>query len=463
MKNRKKKLLIAGMLTLLLISFAGCAGCAGCNVSVDTPELTLAPTATAEPTKDVAPTPTEKAEPTLAPTVAPVATPTDAPEITEEVVPTEIPSITEEVVPTTEPVPTEGPVPTVTPTAVPEPTATVVPTEEPTPTVEPTNTPVPTVTPTPEPTPTPKPTATPKPTSTPKPTATPTPVPVKGIVAGDYVTFGMYPQKVVEGDALTDEIVNAEYNSYDVTTVNGKQYARVAQYDPWGDFSGYVYGEFEPIEWLVLETKDGKAFLLSKDILDAQPYDSKYDRDAAFKGVIGEGPKYVFRVTWEKSTVRTWLNDHFYNNAFTDTERKSVLTTDVKNTPNSLRGTSSGPDTEDKVYLLSDKEYTTYFPGVEESGPRYYPYDGEGPEDKRFLARGMSYAVALGLEQEGYGWFANCSRWILRTTGGPSDMISYIYEHGFPNLEGYYPDYTKSGIRPCLWIDVETADVEKVN
>lgn len=421
MKNRKKKLLIAGMLTLLLISFAGCAGCAGCNVSVDTPELTLAPTATAVPTQDAEPT--KEVIPTLAPTVAPVATPTDAPEITEEVVPTEIPSITEEVVPTTEPVPTEGPVPTVTPTAVPEPTATVVPTEAPTATPEPTNTSVPTVTPTQEPTPTPKPTATPKLTSTPKPTVTPTPVPVKGIVAGDYVTFGSYEQ--------------------DNDLANGK----------------------EPIEWLVLETKDGKAFLLSKYVLDSDAYDTTFDEE---KWMFDTS--YSYRASWEKSTLRTWLNSEFYDAAFSDAEKESVLLTKVENTPNTLRGTSSGPDTEDWVYLLSDAEAIEYF-GEEwvlitwENQKYWDVLINVHPEQTIQLGMPTAYALSKGKIQSGDArrWFVDYCKCWLRTTGGPSDYVVTVGFSGFLEQEGLQPGIKNIGIRPCLWIDLETAETEKVN
>lgn len=439
MKNRKRKLLIAGMLTLLLISFAGCAGCAGCNVSVDTPELTLAPTATAEPTKEVIPT--------LAPTIAPVATPTDAPEITEEVVPTEIPSITEEVVPTTEPVPTEGPVPTVTPTAVPEPT----------------NTPVSTVTPTPEPTPTPK------PTSTPKPTATPTPVPVKGIVAGDYVTFGMYPQEIVSGNDLTDDIVNAAYDENGFATVDGKRYHRFAEYDVWDAFVQYHYGVFTPIEWLVLETKDGKAFLLSKYVLDSVKYDATFDEEKWLQEAWG-GEKYDYYASWEKSTLRTWLNSEFYDVAFSNSEKESVLLTKVENTPNTLRGTDSGPDTEDWVYLLSDAEAIEYF-GEEwviasEANEKYwFVFSNVHPEQTKQLSIPTEYALAQdnGLSSgEQKLWYKDYCKCWLRTTGGPWDNAVTIGYDGFLELEGLRP-HCDIGIRPCLWFDVETADVEKVN
>ena len=65
----------------------------------------------------------------------------------------------------------------------------------------------------------------------------------------------------------------------------------------------------EPIEWIVLDTQDGKALLLSKYGLDAVPYND--DNNSAG--------------TWETCTLRTWLNDTFLNAAFTQEEVEASL------------------------------------------------------------------------------------------------------------------------------------------
>ena len=65
----------------------------------------------------------------------------------------------------------------------------------------------------------------------------------------------------------------------------------------------------EPIEWIVLDTQDGKALLLSKYGLDAVPYNDDNNR----------------AVTRETCTLRTWLNDTFLNAAFTRRRPKPSL------------------------------------------------------------------------------------------------------------------------------------------
>lgn len=347
------------------------------------------------------------------PTAVPTATETSV-NVTEtpveDVTPSDAPTMA--VTPTEEPVATVAPTQTPLPTATPEPTATSTPTPSPEPTVTPT--PVPTNTPTP------KPTSTPKPTATPTPTSTPTPTPVKGIEARDYVTFGSYEQ--------------------DADLSNGK----------------------EPIEWWVLDIKDGKAFLLSKYVLDAQAYDTKFDRNAWLEAPLTAVND--FATTWEECTLRAWLNDEFYNTAFTESEQESILLSEVKNLPNSSSGASSGPDTKDYVYLLSEEEALQYF--GKGRILTYYEGKGDGPTEREQLGIPTAYAKEQGAYMDIWHttrWYYNLySPYWLRTIAEIPTGAANIAEDGFMSLAGSYAD-AKLSVRPCLWIDVETADVEKTN
>ncbi len=370
MKKMTKKIMLLAATAAMLVT--GTAGCAGSEVV----NPTAAPTATEKP-----------AEATKAPTMT--------------------------ITPTKEPVATLTP--TAAPTATPEPTATSTPTPSP----------EPTATATPTSTPTPKPTSTPKPTATPKPTSTPTPTPVKGIKAGDYVTFGSYEQ--------------------DADLSNGK----------------------EPIEWWVLDIKDGKAFLLSKYVLDAQAYDTKFDYNVYFETLYYTPNDFKlsdFSTTWEECTLRAWLNDEFYNTAFTESEQESVLLSEVKNLPNSSSGASSGPDTKDYVYLLSEEEALQYFG----KGRILTLYEelGDGPTEREHLGIPTAYAKEQGAYIDiwsAHYWYYNLySPYWLRTIAEIPNGAAHIDNDGFMSLAGSYADAELS-VRPCLWIDVETADVEKTN
>ena len=99
---------------------------------------------------------------------------------------------------------------------------------------------------------------------------------------------------------------------------------------------------FEPITWQVLDVQDGKAFLVSLYALDAVSYSS-----------------YTNNYYWELSPMRNFLNDDFLLGAFTKEERRAILLTKIDNTKAQNENTmikSNGPDTEDKIFLMSYTE-----------------------------------------------------------------------------------------------------------
>ncbi len=100
----------------------------------------------------------------------------------------------------------------------------------------------------------------------------------------------------------------------------------------------------EPIEWLVLDVSNGSALLISRYGLDAQAYHT------VDTGII-----------WENCTLRKWLNEVFYDEAFSQSEKQLINLTKVENPDNPEQGTPGGADTEDKIYLLSDREFNRYF------------------------------------------------------------------------------------------------------
>ena len=131
----------------------------------------------------------------------------------------------------------------------------------------------------------------------------------------------------------------------------------------------------EPVKWRVLSNADGKMFLLADQNLDAKQYNSSY-----------------ISITWEKSTIRSWLNgyganensngtdyssDNFIGTAFSGEEQSAICDTYVYNAtqsdessnPNPLYNTSGGNNTTDKIFLLSIEEAinSSYFPNGNES------------------------------------------------------------------------------------------------
>ena len=126
--------------------------------------------------------------------------------------------------------------------------------------------------------------------------------------------------------------------------------ARKAEYQPGNYVTLGTYPQTEsgndstPIEWLVLESDGKTALLISRYALDCQLYNSRFES-----------------ITWEKCTLRGWLNNEFYNRAFSAEEKKTILVSDVSADKNPEYDTDPGNATKDSVFLLSIVEANEYF------------------------------------------------------------------------------------------------------
>lgn len=188
----------------------------------------------------------------------------------------------------------------------------------------------------------------------------------------------------------------------------------------------------EAIEWLVLDKQDGKLLLLSKYALDAMPWNDESEK-----------------VSWETCTLREWLNETFYNTAFSQTEQEQIAVAKVKN--KDILKPQSGNDTEDSVFLLSTKEATRYFypesavadPARRAEVTEYAKAQGAGTDIKTVF--GVSEATT---EYDGNG----C--WWLRSLGDFNYGAAYI---GFSGCIG--SGYTVVGcfhvVRPAVWLTPE--------
>lgn len=166
-------------------------------------------------------------------------------------------------------------------------------------------------------------------------------------VTWDCVWFGSYPQsEVTSDDSVYSELSSAtEWDDKNEITLDETKYRRVTaddatyanfadkddnnHYYEWSDSTTYHYFKYEPIKWRVLEAADGQAFLVSDIILDDQKYNTS---DKA--------------VTWETSSMRSWLNGYeasnnetqtdytsknFINCAFSTAEQEAILETTLEN------------------------------------------------------------------------------------------------------------------------------------
>lgn len=127
--------------------------------------------------------------------------------------------------------------------------------------------------------------------------------------------------------------------------------------------------EKQPIKWRVLSIENNTAFLLA-------------DRSLASRPNIDEEKG---ETSWENSEVRKWLNNDFYNDAFSEEEKQGVVLKTLDNTEDT-EGYQSGNSTRDKVALLSLRELAVERYGLLRGRCSRYTSDGNADWAVRTIA-----------------------------------------------------------------------------
>lgn len=134
---------------------------------------------------------------------------------------------------------------------------------------------------------------------------------------------------IEEYDETTENIVEVKYNLGDIVSFGS--YEQDANLND---------GQ-EPIEWYVVKIDGDKALLLSKNNIVCQPYDENKD-----------GSDY--KILWSKSSIREYLNDNFFNDAFSEKQQSMILDTQVSGAYDDK--ILNDITTTDKIFILSATE-----------------------------------------------------------------------------------------------------------
>ena len=243
----------------------------------------------------------------------------------------------------------------------------------------------------------------------------------------------------VEDDSSTESGKKVTWNclwfgSYpqsQITAEDGEIYTILTNIDNWNKNGDVIientkyhktekdYFKYEPIKWRVLQSENGEAFLLSDVILDKQLYN--------------ENDKYV---TWEKSSLRAWINKKFIKRAFIDEEREKINITEIVNQDNPVYGTEGGNNTFDKIFLLSLSEVSE-----QQDGEKY------GFLDDEIRACGKSDFSKTG------------SWWWLRSPGYDSGYAAGVYDYGWVYRYGHDVGSSGDGVRPALHLNLSSSNL----
>lgn len=205
-------------------------------------------------------------------------------------------------------------------------------------------------------------------------------------------------------------------------------------------FGRYVHkknGLPEPIEWQVLAREDGQMLVVSKYVLDSKKYNSSA-RDT----------------TWEKCSLRKWLNNDFLSKAFNSEEQKLIKNSTVIADRNPKNNKLLGNNTTDKLFLLSITEAKKYYSSDEmrKCAPTEYA-----------ISKGADTINGHIIDGKKSCW------WWLRSPGSLSDRAALVGSNGSINLFGINvfnfdteeifrvrKIFNGSGaVRPAMWINLE--------
>lgn len=175
----------------------------------------------------------------------------------------------------------------------------------------------------------------------------------------------------------------------------------------------------EPVEWQVLSVENGRAQVISRYALDAKPYNNSY-----------------INVTWRRSSLRKWLNNDFFDSAFSPAEKSFIAEVENANPSNHLARTMGGLSTKDRIFLLSLEEANRYF-----------------SDDDSRLCHATPYARANGayVGENGYSW------WWLRSPGRTGQMAAVVLYVGYITGPGYSVCDASNVVRPAFWLDMHQA------
>ena len=245
------------------------------------------------------------------------------------------------------------------------------------------------------------------------------------------VLFGYYPQTRKPKDVT----ITGAPNEFGVCSgSDGNRYL--------SKYGGYF--RIEPIRWRVLKEKDGKLLLLSDMVLDYRPFD--------------EGGTNAY--LW--SDISDWLDDEFFYDAFSPTERKMILSTTIHCDEESATpppgvlpanvyeeswadavDPQKAESFKDKVFLLSVRNATN-----EEFGFRDDPY----ALDRARLGRMTDYAATPAWAARGA--LSGVIPWWLRSPVPFCDYGIRVVDQGGCCAAWEEVD-SDAGVRPAIRIKVE--------
>lgn len=257
---------------------------------------------------------------------------------------------------------------------------------------------------------------------------------------GDIITYGSYPQSKVTDSTLITALNSQTLSVENTVSYDDAMYKRVYftsttnvfQADNGYNINTVYWFKFEPIQWRVLSNSNGVLFVMAEQILDAKAYN----------------PDKI-NVTWETCVLRSWLNNDFYNNAFSETEKSQIDTSALVNEDNPWKGTEGGNITSDKMFLLSYADVMNTDYGF---------HSNYADNDTARQGKGTDFSKSSGLWAPSSSSYPDSSYWWLRSPGNLPTSAGLVGNTGYAAL-AIDVNSTERGVRPAFKINLNSPDI----
>ena len=184
-----------------------------------------------------------------------------------------------------------------------------------------------------------------------------------------------------------------------------------------------VTGTKQPLTWRVLFSHGGKVLLITEHSITERLYHHTHAQ-----------------ANWEKSNLRQWLNGEFFEDTFTESEKKLILdassVSSVDIFPKGSAVSDKLPEDEpplcsgDHVFILSEAEVRRFF---------------KNEEDACCSTFGDQHEPECSQSVEGASWW-------LRTPGTIAGCAAYVDKKGNVNKHGTNVFLPGTFVRPAIWI-----------
>lgn len=313
---------------------------------------------------------------------------------------------------------------------------------------------------------------------------------------GDIIEFGWYPQSKVTDESLVATLneIDGEWISYGYYSGTGRWYdgqmksgdymrymdvvcnsekfrgvvfdtyrpcypgeetSTSSTHNTFQDDNGYTIGivywfKYEPIKWRVLDPNKG--LVLSETIVDSQAY-SNYILNSGtdeygYGEYWGDSSKTYYANNYARSSIRKWLNNDFYNTAFSNAQKSIIDYTELDNSAyDDSYSIYDSETTYDKIYLIS----------WDDALDMNYAFSSSNGIDTERKEQGTDYAKCQGLYVYSIGnnIHSGNSNWWLRSPGDYSDLSCNVYYDG--SVGGHFGICsTNIGVRPAMSLNLKS-------